>query len=251
MRRSLPIKSRFSYSPLSFKAFLRNRKLNKLPIQNTRKSLKMSGSEKRLIQDAAVDNKSATPEAWELMIDQLEAMFLQEKTKYNLSSSDQERCELEQVSFVDGGDLDVCRRKMCEWAFNVVDYFDFSRDLVSISLNHVDRFMEIVLESDGRTCKKRFQSISVTSLYLTLKLQGMSSGRIDLDSGKKRLLSIKTFVGLSRGILSMKSLEEEERIMMKGLGYMLNPPTVSHLFCNAYDFSHYLRPDFYFKALTL
>ena len=211
----------------------------------------MSGSEKRLIQDAAVDNKSATPEAWELMIDQLEAMFLQEKTKYNLSSSDQERCELEQVSFVDGGDLDVCRRKMCEWAFNVVDYFDFSRDLVSISLNHVDRFMEIVLESDGRTCKKRFQSISVTSLYLTLKLQGMSSGRIDLDSGKKRLLSIKTFVGLSRGILSMKSLEEEERIMMKGLGYMLNPPTVSHLFCNAYDFSHYLRPDFYFKALTL
>mmetsp|Transcript_19512 Transcript_19512/g.39503 ORF Transcript_19512/g.39503 Transcript_19512/m.39503 type:complete len:347 (-) Transcript_19512:142-1182(-) len=165
------------------------------------------------------------PAAWDMMRDQLEIMIQQEDTKYRVHAMRQRNGQLQPFSFVDGGDLDVCRRKMCEWAFNVVDYFDFSRDLVSVSLNHADRFMASILASGGSICKRRFQSISVTALYLTLKLQGMSSGRVDAESGRKRLLSIRTFVELSRGILSIESLEVEEEKMMKGLGYLLNPPT--------------------------
>lgn len=199
--------------------------------------------------------------AWDAIRDQLEVQLLQEETTYRTASSpahrQRHRCQrggggqdeastaawaaataAAPYTFSDGGDLDVCRRKMCEWAFNVVDYFDYSRDLVSTAFSHVDRYIAILLSeqasevpqpsssSSKGVCKRRFQSISVTALYMTLKMQGASSPSGSGSSGgTRRNLSIRTFVELSRGILSVEALEREEMAMLEGLGYLLNPPT--------------------------
>ncbi len=37
---------------------------------------------------------------------------------------------------------DVCRQKMCEWSYRIVDHFSGSRELVAISQNYVDRFLD-------------------------------------------------------------------------------------------------------------
>lgn len=209
--------------------------------------------------------------AWDAIRDQLEVQLSQEETSYRVgvavprrqplhhnqtqpqaqqqggqqqqqlrsppfssSQREDEPVALPPFTFSDGGDLDVCRRKMCEWAFNVVDYFDYSRDLVSSSLSHVDRYVHHLASSGQDVCKRRFQSVSVTALYMTLKMQGSSSSPSSSAAphshhpgaaGRRRHLNIRTFVELSRGILSVDALEEEERRMLDGLGYRINPPT--------------------------
>ena len=37
---------------------------------------------------------------------------------------------------------DICRQKMCEWSYRIVDHFGGSRELVAISQNYVDRFLD-------------------------------------------------------------------------------------------------------------
>ena len=37
---------------------------------------------------------------------------------------------------------DLCRQKMCEWSYRIVDHFNGSRELVAIAQNYVDRFLD-------------------------------------------------------------------------------------------------------------
>jgi hypothetical protein len=37
---------------------------------------------------------------------------------------------------------DLCRQKMCEWSYRIVDHFSGSRELVAIAQNYVDRFLD-------------------------------------------------------------------------------------------------------------
>ena len=77
---------------------------------------------------------------------------------------------------------DVWREKICEWSFQVIDHFDFSREVVSISLHYLDRFLAT------RHCNKRvFQLVAMTSLFLAIKLN---------EPGK---LSMESMIELSRG----------------------------------------------------
>jgi lipoyl(octanoyl) transferase len=77
---------------------------------------------------------------------------------------------------------DGWREKICEWSFQVIDHFDFSREVVSISLHYLDRFLAT------RHCNKRvFQLVAMTSLFLAIKLN---------EPGK---LSMESMIELSRG----------------------------------------------------
>lgn len=77
------------------------------------------------------------------------------------------------------------REKICEWSFQVIDHFDYNREIVSISLNYLDRYLSVCVVN-----RKKFQLAAVTCLYLALKLYGSSS------------LKISSFVELSRGYFS-------------------------------------------------
>lgn len=78
------------------------------------------------------------------------------------------------------------REKICEWSFQVIDHFDFSREIVSISLNYLDRYLSVCIVN-----KKKFQLAAVTCIYIALKLYGSSS------------LKISSFVELSRGYFTV------------------------------------------------
>ena len=40
-------------------------------------------------------------------------------------------------------DIDsLCRRRMCEWSYRIADHFGGQREIVAISINYLDRFLD-------------------------------------------------------------------------------------------------------------
>jgi lipoyl(octanoyl) transferase len=92
---------------------------------------------------------------------------------------------------------EIWREKICEWCYQVVDHFDFSREVVGISMSFLDRYL-----STRRVNKKIFQLAAMTCLYLAIKLHEPGS------------LKISSLIALSRGFFTKSHvLAMEESIL--------------------------------------
>jgi len=159
-------------------------------------------------------------------MEELQVILLQEATIYNnkfdyLSLPDDEVLQNEKVS-------DGWRRKICEWLFEVVDHFRFDREVVTVALHYLDRVVSIQTKELGQTMHRReFQLVAVTSLYLAIKLHG----EVQLESFDmpRRKLKIDVFVELSRGLFTVKTLEEKEMEMLELLKWHVNPTSSARI----------------------
>jgi hypothetical protein len=108
----------------------------------------------------------------------------------NLSDSkDGRKCEASLSSTSTSGINDIWREKICEWSYQVIDHFDFSREVVSVSIHYLDRFLAT------RSCnKKEFQLSAMTTLFLAIKLY---------EPGK---LSMHSMIELSRGYFQVEQM---------------------------------------------
>jgi Cyclin, N-terminal domain len=114
------------------------------------------------------------------------------------------------------------RHKLCEWCYEVVDHFDFDREVVSYALHYLDRTVaHHFMMSLPPMGKREFQLVATTSLYLAIKLHA----EIGNDSQPRRKLKIDAFVELSRGFFSVEAIEVMELKMLSILDWKLNPPT--------------------------
>lgn len=85
------------------------------------------------------------------------------------------------------------REKICEWSYQVVDHFDFSREVVSISISFLDRYLSV------RAVDKRlFQLAAMTSLYMTIKIY------------ERGTLSMSSMIDLSRGFFMVEHMSAME-----------------------------------------
>jgi lipoyl(octanoyl) transferase len=85
------------------------------------------------------------------------------------------------------------REKICEWSYQVVDHFDFSREVVSISISFLDRYLSV------RTVDKRlFQLAAMTTLYMTIKIY------------ERGTLSMASMIDLSRGFFMIEHMAAME-----------------------------------------
>jgi lipoyl(octanoyl) transferase len=136
------------------------------------------------------------------------------------------------------------RRKLCEWCYEVVDHFGFDREAVPIALDYLDRTVALKMGSygDGMT-KKEFQLITVTSLYIAIKLHGEIAatspylaikphGETFYIDGPKMKLGIEVYVELSRGFFQVEVIEAMERNIIESLDWRLNPPTSLRFIAN-------------------
>lgn len=112
------------------------------------------------------------------------------------------------------------RKKMCEWAFDVVDYFDLNRELVTVAMSHLDRYLV-------RACAERrvvndyeFQLLATTCLYLSIKL---NESRHLLIPGTETTMG--TIQKLGRGVFTLKEMEHAERDVLQRLRWNVHPPT--------------------------
>jgi lipoyl(octanoyl) transferase len=90
------------------------------------------------------------------------------------------------------------REKICEWSYQVIDHFDFSREVVSISINLLDRFL-----AARPVNKKVFQLAAMTSLFIAIKLAA---------PGK---LSMTAMIELSRGYFKADQMAAMEVAILR------------------------------------
>lgn len=103
---------------------------------------------------------------------------------------------------------ELWREKICEWCYQVVDHFDFNREVVSVAMSYLDRYLAT------RTVNRRiFQLAAMTALYLAIKLY---------EPGRLRMSSL---IDLSRGYFMAEHIVTMEDSMLQSLGWHVHPPT--------------------------
>ena len=103
---------------------------------------------------------------------------------------------------------EVWREKICEWCYQVIDHFDFSREIVAITMNYLDRYLATNIVN-----KKVFQLAAMTALFLSVKIHEPSK------------LSMSSMIELSRGCFSVQQMVAMEVSLIRGLRWFLHPPT--------------------------
>lgn len=114
------------------------------------------------------------------------------------------------------------RLKVCEWCYQVVDHYNFNREVVFIAMNYLDRV--VALETMKSSCsinKKDFRLMAITALYMAIKLHGI---HLSNDSVRRKL-RIVSFCDLSERCFSVEQIEAMERRILSGLAWLVNPPT--------------------------
>mmetsp|Transcript_9742 Transcript_9742/g.10754 ORF Transcript_9742/g.10754 Transcript_9742/m.10754 type:complete len:368 (+) Transcript_9742:93-1196(+) len=104
---------------------------------------------------------------------------------------------------------EFCREQICEWSYRVVDYFRIDREVVSLSLSYLDRFLS--------TCncdRSMFKLAATTTLYMAVKI-----------FHPHKLGDLGILSDLSRGEFEMKDVAEMEAHVLKALSWNLYPPT--------------------------
>jgi len=109
-----------------------------------------------------------------------------------------------------------CRRKMCIWCCQVVDFFKFNtRETVFMASSYLDRFLSSSDESAETALfnRKEYQLFSMTSLYLAIKVHET----IEVD--------VSIMVKLSRGDYRVEDFVRAEADLIRALAWRLNGPT--------------------------
>ena len=93
---------------------------------------------------------------------------------------------------------EVWREKICEWSYQVVDHFDFSREVVGISISFLDRYL-----CTRPVDKKLFQLAATTTLYLAIKIY---------EPGN---FSMASMIELSRGYFMVEQIAVMEMAILQ------------------------------------
>jgi hypothetical protein len=93
---------------------------------------------------------------------------------------------------------ELWREKICEWSYQVIDHFDFSREVVSVSIHYLDRFL-----ATTQVNKKLFQLVAMTTLYLAIKIYEPGT------------LCMNSMIELSRGYFSPAQMAEMEMAILR------------------------------------
>jgi len=103
----------------------------------------------------------------------------------------------------------LCREKMCEWSYRVVDHFHASREIVAIAFSYLDRFV------DRCSCDRTaFKLAAMTCIYIATKVF------------HSREISMSSLADLSRGEFEVEHIAKMEGILLERLAWRMHPPTV-------------------------
>jgi hypothetical protein len=114
------------------------------------------------------------------------------------------------------GEMEVdaqCRVKMCEWCYQVVDYFKFQRETVQISMSYLDRFLATRTGQKYLCDRAVYQLAAITCLYVAIKVH------------EPMELDMSLLAELSRGSYGVPEIMEMEDEILNELKWKMNPPT--------------------------
>ena len=117
--------------------------------------------------------------------------------------------------------LSPWRSQMCSWAYTAVDIFGHDRSIVAVAFNYLDRYLASGFLSHGKITSQEFQLLTMTCLYMAVKIMGPS----------QKTISIHSMMDMSRGFFTSHDFEETELEILNALDWRLNPPT-PFMICN-------------------
>jgi len=153
------------------------------------------------------------------LLERLDVMLVQESTCYktvdylapefqkNLAEASDDALEVLQMPLESDASSstasstaisELWREKICEWCYQVIDHFDFSREVVSVAIHYLDRYL-----ATRQVSRKIFQLAAMTSLFLAIKLY--EPGRVSMAS----------MVELSRGYFTVEQMALMETSLLR------------------------------------
>ena len=134
-------------------------------------------------------------------IDILLAMNKQEESGYNTKAGQ-----------YDATPVDTrCRFLMADWCCKIADFCKFSPDTVAIAVNNMDRY--VARRPSALDDTRGFQLVAMTCLYTAVKVN------------EPEAIDPKCVSNLSKGVYSVREIEEAERNIITTLEWKINPPT--------------------------
>lgn len=114
----------------------------------------------------------------------------------------------------------VWRQMVVQWCYTVVDLIQADREIVYVAINILDRFLASQLSSPCSkrhylTDRKDYETAVMTSLLITLKLQGSST------------LSIHDLIKMSRNSVTAKDIIFTGKAIVRRLGWNKQIPTAA------------------------
>lgn len=146
----------------------------------------------------------------EVSIDRIETMRLQEE-KPCYHRSDYLRDAPRTPQMID----ELCRMKMCDWCYQVVDYAVLQREVVAIAMNFLDNFLRSGSARSLETIasRKEYQLAAMTTLFMSIKL--FESCKVDTQ----------LLANLSRGCYKEEDFIKMENDILFSLNWCLHCPT--------------------------
>ncbi|GAX27205.1 hypothetical protein FisN_13Lh242 [Fistulifera solaris] len=144
--------------------------------------------------------------------------------------------------------LESWRRKICQWAFRVIDHFRLDREVVTTGMNLFDRFLLYHEQTDRQEeashvadcrcpcCKRNsdpttYQLAAMTSIFISVKLASLQNN--PEENAPHTHFRLSTFADLSRGQFTMNEIYIMERTIYQTVGWKVMLPSpitfVSHL----------------------
>ena len=108
---------------------------------------------------------------------------------------------------------EICRFKMCEWSFQIVDFCKFHRESVDIAMNYLDRFLLTKVGQAALQDRNVYQLVAMTCLYSAIKIH------------ERQALSPAVVSQLSRGVYTAEQVIATEVTLLHALQWKLHPPT--------------------------
>lgn len=103
----------------------------------------------------------------------------------------------------------ILREKICRWTFQMIDYFNLDREIVSVSLNYFDRYLNSTRDTKSIT----LQLVAMTSLFLAIKIYCSKS------------LRMSSLIELSQGHFDKDQIVSMENSILRVLLWRVHPPT--------------------------
>ena len=98
----------------------------------------------------------------------------------------------------------------------MMDFFEIDRSIVAIAMYYQDRYLGTEKGRAARTNRSIFRIVSVTSLYMALKIS---------QPGNKWNITSHAFAKLCQGAVSGDEINDMEIGILFALGWYVNPPT--------------------------
>eukprot|EP00540_Astrosyne_radiata_P004473 CAMPEP_0116851034 /NCGR_PEP_ID=MMETSP0418-20121206/16490_1 /TAXON_ID=1158023 /ORGANISM="Astrosyne radiata, Strain 13vi08-1A" /LENGTH=274 /DNA_ID=CAMNT_0004482995 /DNA_START=53 /DNA_END=877 /DNA_ORIENTATION=+ len=108
-----------------------------------------------------------------------------------------------------------CRIAMARWCFKVVDFLNFSRETVHVAMSYLDRFLMTAAGRPFLLHRANFQLAVMTCMYTAVKIH------------EPEALSPSTIAKLSQGAYSEQQVVAMETVILKSIGWRMNPPTAT------------------------